>query len=63
MDLQKFLIKNKKLLNIKEIEIKVGCPTDTLQKWLQNKQGLPKKWEQPLKDFLKSFSQSVLDCV
>ena len=57
------ILKIKHLISIKAIEIEVGCPTDTLQKWLQGKQGLPKKWEQPLKDFLKSFAQSILDCV
>ena len=57
------ILKIKHLISIKSIEIEVGCPTDTLQKWMQGKQGLPKKWEQPLKDFLISFAQSILDCV
>ena len=59
-----FLIleQNKDVLKIKTIERKLKCP-DTIQKWLQGKQGLPEKWEQPLRAFLKSFAQSILDCV
>ena len=55
--------KIKRFISVSQIENEIKCPTDTLQKWLQGKQGLPKKWEQPLKDFLKTFAKSILDCV
>lgn len=52
-----WLLKNKEYLSIRAIENKIGCPRDTLQKYVQGRQGLPKKWEKPLEDFIKALQK------
>jgi hypothetical protein len=53
MNATEWLIKNKAFLSIRAIEKYINCPTDTLQKVIQEKQNLPEKWKQPLEDFIK----------
>lgn len=50
-----WLKNNKEYLSIRAIEKAICCPTDTLQKAIQGKQGLPKKWIKPLRQFLNNL--------
>lgn len=47
-----WLINNKEILSIRAIEKAIGCPTDTLQKAVNGSQNLPKKWIEPLQQYL-----------
>lgn len=51
-----WLRKNKKYLSIRAIEQEIGCPTDTLQKFI-NGRNLPEKWIKPLTKFIKAFAK------
>lgn len=48
-----WLRKNKDFLSIRGIEKHLGMPDSTLIKAVNEVQTLPKKWEQPLEDFIK----------
>ncbi len=48
-----WLIKNKEVLSISGLEKAIGCPNSTLQKAIQGKQGLPKKWAEKLQEYIK----------
>jgi len=48
--------KNKKFLSIRAIEQEIGCPTDTLQKFV-NCRNLPEKWIEPLEKFIKALKK------
>jgi len=52
-----WLIKNKEFLSIRAIEKRIGCPTDTLQKYVRGRQNLPDKWKQPLEDFIMALQK------
>jgi hypothetical protein len=54
-----WLIKNKNIFKIKQLEKQIGCPPDTLQKVVQGRQGLPGKWEAKLRKFLKDLLKTV----
>lgn len=41
-----------KLLNVKAIEIHVGCPPHTFQKVVQGKREVPKKWNKGLQKLI-----------
>lgn len=43
---------NKEILSIRAIEKAIKCPTDTLQKAVNGSQSLPKKWHEPLQQYL-----------
>lgn len=43
---------NREILSIRAIEKAIGCPTDTLQKAVNGSQNLPKKWIEPLQQYL-----------
>lgn len=51
-----WLTTNKDFLSIMAIEQKIGCPRDTLRKFLSGKQGLPDKWLVPLTAFIDDFT-------
>lgn len=51
-----WLRKNKKYLSIRAIEQEIGCPTDTLQKFV-NGRNLPEKWVKPLTKFIKALQK------
>lgn len=53
--MKNWLIKNKDRLSIRGIEKEIGCPDTTLQKVVQGKQGLPKKWEEPLQKVIEDM--------
>jgi hypothetical protein len=50
-----WLQKNKDFLSIRGIEKHLGMPDSTLIKAVTCTQKLPKKWEQPLTDFLNNL--------
>ena len=50
-----WLRKNKDFLSIREIEKQLGMPDSTLIKAVTGVQKLPKKWEQPLTDFINNL--------
>lgn len=49
----KWLRKNKDFLSVRGIERHLGMPDSTLIKAVTGVQNLPKKWKQPLEDFIK----------
>ncbi len=51
-----WLRKNKKYLSIRAIEKEIGCPTDTLQKFV-NGRNLPEKWVKPLTKLIKALQK------
>lgn len=53
-----WLIRNKEVLSIRGIEKRIGCPDTTLQKVVQGKQQVPKKWREPLQRVIDSLSSS-----
>lgn len=55
----KFLQKYRNIFNIKGIEREVGMK-DTLQKAVNGTQGLPGKWEKPLRDYLVKVLKELL---
>jgi hypothetical protein len=50
-----WLRKNKESLSIRGIERQLNMPDSTLIKAVNGAQELPKKWEQPLENFIKAF--------
>lgn len=48
-----WLKKHKQHLSIRAIEKEIGCPTDTLQKYVKGRP-LPQKWVTTLEKFIKS---------
>lgn len=50
-----WLQKNKDFLSIRGIEKHLGMPDSTLIKAVTGAQKLPKKWEQPLTDFINNL--------
>ena len=53
MEMIDWLRKNKESLSIRGIERQLNMPDSTLIKAVNGAQELPKKWEQPLEDFIK----------
>ena len=51
--MEKWLIKNRNVINIKELENEIGCPKNTLQNAVQGIRDIPKKWIEPLKKYRK----------
>lgn len=54
------LQKNKRLLSIRAIEKEIGMPDSTLIKAVNEVQKLPKKWEQPLNDFICALAKNLI---
>jgi hypothetical protein len=54
----KFLQENKDVFSVSGIEKRIGCPKDTLQKAMQGKQSLPRKWEKSLEDWFQEMNLS-----
>lgn len=52
-----WLRKNKDSLSIRGIERQLNMPDSTLIKAVSGAQELPKKWEQPLNDFIKALQK------
>ncbi len=52
-----WLKKNKSSLSIRAIEQQLGMPDSTLIKAVNGSQNLPKKWEQPLMDFITELQK------
>lgn len=50
-----WLRKNKESLSVRGIEKQLGMPDSTLIKAVKGTQKLPKKWEQPLSDFINNL--------
>ena len=61
MDEEKWLNENKKLYKISKLEEEVGCPKDTIQKFIQGKQAFPEKWKKKFKDFLLKHANSIIN--
>ena len=53
-EMTNWLVVNKKLISIRAIETKLGCPS-ALQKAVSGKQPLPKKWAEALKTLVISM--------
>ena len=56
--MQCILLENKEFLSIRAIEKAINCPTDTLQKAVNGSQNLPKKWIEPLNQFISNLKKS-----
>jgi len=54
----KWLRKNKNSLSIRGIEKQLKMPDSTLIKAVNGTQALPKKWVQPLSDFIAELQKS-----
>lgn len=52
-----WLIKHKDIISIRGIEKRIGCPDTTLQKVVQGKQNIPKKWQEPLQKVIDSLKK------
>lgn len=49
--------KNKSVLSIRAIEKELGMPDSTLIKAVNGAQNLPRKWEQPLQEFVTELKE------
>jgi hypothetical protein len=52
--------KNKNYLSIRAIEKELGMPDSTLIKAVNGTQTLPKKWAQPLSDFIRALAKNLI---
>lgn len=49
---------NAKFLSIRAIEVAIGCPTDTIQKFVGSaNRPIPKKWQLPIAEFVNNLKQ------
>lgn len=52
--MKEYLKNNQSIISIRALEIEIGCPPSTLQKVIKNGRDIPKKWKQPLYEYLKA---------
>lgn len=52
-----WLRKNKTILSIRAIEKELGMPDSTLIKAVNKVQNLPKKWKEPLREFVTELQK------
>lgn len=50
------LLDDMEFLSLEKIELIIGMPINTLQKFLSGERGLPKKWEKGLKVYLGIYT-------
>ena len=54
------LKKNKNYFSIRGIEKELKMPNTTLIKAINEVQKLPKKWKQPLNDFIRALAKNLI---